>query len=117
MKITNSTATGNTYGIVSSGPAATLTGDHGLNNTSTGLYLGGTATVTSNVANGNGVYGIWDASAGNTLKTNTANNNGNDGIFANQNDPKVIDGGGNTAKGNDTTTGTKPEQCYGVVCN
>jgi hypothetical protein len=38
--------------------------------------------VSSNVANGNGYYGIFDQGSGNIFKTNTANYNAQDGIFA-----------------------------------
>jgi hypothetical protein len=44
------------------------------------------------------------------------NFNGGDGIRAGS-DTTVIDGGGNTAKGNDYASGFTPIQCFGVVCS
>ena len=45
---------------------------------------------------------------------NTADFNGQDGIYVT--DTSTLDGGGNTAKGNDYIAGNPPEQCRGVVC-
>jgi parallel beta-helix repeat protein len=71
--------------------------------------------VTSNIANGNKYVGIVDNGTGTTLTKNTANFNGLDGIKV-QGDVTVVDGAGNTAKGNDYISGTLPVQCQGVVC-
>ncbi len=116
-KITNSTTTGNTYGIEGYGSGGTYSGDHELNNNIDGLVVeGATSVANSNVADGNGNYGIWDVlDAGSTLTRNTADFNGNDGIFI-QDAPTAVDGGGNLAKGNDYSAGNPPEQCRGVVC-
>jgi hypothetical protein len=117
-KVTNSTAAFNTYsGMYAAGTGATYSGDHELNNGSEGLaiYFGVKTLVTGNIANGNGYYGIRDLGAGTTLTKNTANFNGGDGIFV-SNDATVVDGAGNTAKGNDYVSGNPLVQCQGVVC-
>ena len=116
-KITNCTATGNSYGFDAFGTGDTYSGDHELNNSQVGLYLQGTTTVvSSNIADGNGTIGIWDASSARaTLTKNTADFNGNDGMSI-TGDPTAVDGGGNLAKGNDYIAGNPPEQCRGVVC-
>ncbi len=72
-------------------------------------------TITGNVANGNGYSAIIDHGFGTELTNNTAGFNSQDGIYAG--DFGVIDGDGNSAKGNDYATGARPEQCYGVVCH
>jgi len=51
------------------------------------------------------------------LTTNIANFNAHDGIYISIYEPTVIDGGGNTAKGNDYASGAVPAQCYGIVCS
>jgi hypothetical protein len=118
-KITNSMAVGNTgYGIDQPTSATgTYSGDHELNNGVNGLVVVGKVTITSNVANGNRSYGIYDTGFGTTLTKNTASFNGLDGIYVAAYDAAVIDGGGNTAKGNDYGSGATPEQCRGVVCS
>jgi hypothetical protein len=111
-KITNNIATGNSYGIVAYGYLSTYSGNHLLNNSQGGMFISDTGgVVTSNIADGNGFNGIWDANGlGVTLTKNTANYNGALGI--NGAASNLIDGGGNLAKGNTTST-----QCYGVVCS
>jgi hypothetical protein len=118
-KITNSVAANNVYfGILSYSVGGVLSGDHELNNGTSGLeLLGQKQTVTSNVADGNVFYGILDQGFGTTLTKNVANFNHLDGILISGGDPAVIDGAGNTAKGNDYATGATPEQCSGVVCS
>lgn len=106
------------FGIVSAGSRSTLTGDHELNDgiadAGSGLWLqGADQIVTSNVANGNGTFGIEDAGTSTTLTGNVANYNPNNGIQVE--DPTVIDGGGNKAKGNNWQAGN-PVQCNWVVC-
>jgi hypothetical protein len=118
-KITNSVAASNgnvgIYTVLGAG-GGTYSGDHELNN-SYGLVIVSNAAkmiITGNIAEGNTIYGIDDGGFGTTLTKNIANFNGNDGIYVAE--VAVIDGGGNTAKGNDYTTGNAPEQCHGVVC-
>ena len=110
--------------------------NHALNNASIGIILFGShATLTSNIANGNGSspdsnalvgYGIYDVGDNDKLVTNTTNHNWGMGINAAS--PTNSDGGGNKAVGNGwaTTepgyTATNPfgenlEQCIGVVCS
>jgi hypothetical protein len=68
-----------------------------------------TATVLErNAAGGNGHDGIDVAAVGTTLAGNTANDNHDLGIEA---VPGVIDGGGNTARGNGN-----PLQCTNLAC-
>jgi hypothetical protein len=106
-------------GIYSLASTATYTGNHSLNNTDAGIVLGGGGSsgvvLTSNVTNGNAAYGIYDFDSGTKLTGNTANFNGRDGIWVDE--VAVIDGGTNTAHGNDDTTGVTAEECYGVVCS
>lgn len=64
--------------------------------------------VLGNTANGNLGDGISVASGGHTVTDNTAHNNFSFGIRAGD---FVVDGGGNTGRGN-----AEPEQCEGVVC-
>lgn len=122
-KLTSNEAFANAgYGIVSSGPSATLTGNRATSNSSgcscANLFVGGTkSVVTGNFANGaaGGGYGLVDEGWQTTLTNNVANDNGRDGIV--NYDGALNDGGGNTAKGNDILTGSTPEQCLNVVCN
>jgi parallel beta-helix repeat protein len=119
LKVTTSTAAFNTYdGMFEGGTGATYSGDHELNNGYDGLVIqyGVKTLVTGNIANGNARFGIYEGSgAGTTLTKNTANFNGSDGINANS-DATVVDGAGNTAKGNDYVSGNPAVQCQGVVC-
>jgi parallel beta-helix repeat protein len=76
-------------------------------------------TITGNTVNGNGAAGgqgngIDDFGFSTTLTKNTADFNGQDGLYVT--DTSALDGGGNTAKGNDYIAGNPPEQCRGVVC-
>jgi parallel beta-helix repeat protein len=64
--------------------------------------------VAHNVAFRNLIDGIHVNDPATTIKRNTANSNGNLGIFA---VPGVVDGGGNTAHDNGN-----PLQCLNVVC-
>ncbi len=64
--------------------------------------------VARNVAFRNFIDGIHVNDPATTIKHNTANNNGNLGIFA---VPGVVDGGGNTAHDNGN-----PLQCLNIVC-
>ena len=114
-KITSSTARSNTTGIESRAPGAVYRSDHEINN-SDGLYATGPSLqVLSNVADGNAIVGLAVLGDGSTLTGNTADFNGADGIVVSG--VSLIDGGGNTAKGNDYTAGYVPEQCNGVVCS
>lgn len=112
-QITNSWVRSNGSGIVVLGAAATLSGNRALSNTEEGIYVANEqpgTVVTSNVANANGINGIFDASvSGSALSKNVADFNTGAGIDANY---QSIDGGGNTAKGNG-----KPHQCEDVVCS
>jgi hypothetical protein len=113
-KITTSVATKNNYGISSFAVGSTYSGDHEVSNLYSGFYIGGSKLVVSgNIANGN-QDGIFDQGVGTTLTKNIANFNTHDGIDVY--DTTVIDGGGNTAKGNDYGTGAVPQQCFGIVC-
>jgi hypothetical protein len=116
-KITNSVASGSKYnGIFSQASGGTYSGDHEVSNGYAGLALyGQKMTITSNIANGNTIDGIYDGAFATTLTKNSANFNGQDGIYVDE--VAVIDGAGNTAKGNDYVTGYPPEQCHGVVCS
>jgi hypothetical protein len=114
-KITTSTASYNTFGIESLGSDEVYTSDHELNNHGGVYATGPNLQVISNIANGNIIVGIGDLGNGATLKGNTANFNGADGIVASG--VPVIDGGGNTAKGNEYTDGYAPVECRGVVCS
>jgi hypothetical protein len=114
-KITTSTATFDSFGIESLGSGEVYTSDHELNNHGGVYATGPNLQVIGNVANGNSIVGIVDLGSGGTLKGNTANFNAADGIVAAG--VPVIDGGGNTAKGNDYTDGYAPVECQGVVCS
>ena len=115
-KITNNILMHNYYGIVSNSTGSTLSGNKALSNSYDGIYVAGTKTVlTSNVADGNTLAGINDTGTATTLTKNAANYNANDGMDAGA-DLLLVDGGGNTAKGNDYGTGNKPIQCNGVAC-
>ena len=115
-KFTNNILTHNYYGVVSDSTGSTYTGNKALNNSYDGIDVYGTKTVlTSNVASGNALIGINDTGTATTLTKNVANYNTNDGMAAYA-DLLVVDGGGNTAKGNDYGTGDKPIQCNGVAC-
>jgi parallel beta-helix repeat protein len=77
----------------------------------TGIAVAGDATATllkHNTANGNGDDGIYVDAAGTTVTANTANDNFDLGIEAASG---VIDGGGNKATGNGN-----PAQCLNVAC-
>ena len=116
-KYTSNILTANGYaGIYGYGSSVTLTSNHALSNHTVGINmaLSVSPVLTSNIANGNGQIGIQDGSYGMKLTTNTANFNGSDGIYVN--DATVIDGGGNLAKGNNTTA-APAEECYGIVCS
>ena len=115
-KITNNVLVHNYYGLVSDSTGSTFTGNKLLNNSYDGLDLfGSKTTLTSNVAQGNALVGISDQGTATTLTKNAANYNGDDGIDAGT-DLFVVDGAGNTAKGNDYKTGDKPIQCDGIAC-
>jgi hypothetical protein len=115
-KITNSTASGNSAGgIDSAANGGTYSGDHEVSNSYGVEVFGQNLTVTGNFANGNANYGIYDQGLGTTLTKNAAYFNARDGIYVNE--VAGIDGGGNTAKGNDHATGTTPVQCRNVVCS
>jgi hypothetical protein len=117
-KLTNDVAAFNAGdGIVAFGAAGeTLSGDHESSNGFYGLALfGSTTTVTGNIAEANKYIGIYDNGIASKLTNNIANFNGNDGIYTQ--DATVIDGGGNSAKGNDWSTGVPQTQCEGVICN
>jgi hypothetical protein len=94
----------------------TYTSVHVLNNAGFGILLdhGGGMTLSGSVANAN-LAGIVDESAGATLSGDTADFNRGDGIDV-QTDV-VFDGGANTAKGNDFSSGATPIECIGVVCS
>lgn len=115
-KVTNNVTWRNgSAGIYAGGSGGTFSGNHVLNNTFHGLEIVGSKNVvTSNVANGNTYDGIYDGGYVTTLTKNIANFNGHDGIYLDDLTP--IDGGGNTAKGNDFTAGVPAEQCLGIVC-
>lgn len=101
-KITNSVASSNGgYGINSQGPSNTITANSLVSNALDGLIAYGTGDVISNnTAGGNDANGIDDNAFQSTLTSNVANCNGSDGIYVYT--FGVKDGGGNTAKGNDT---------------
>jgi parallel beta-helix repeat protein len=87
---------------------ATNDGDSGI------VALASNLLIRRNEASRNSWFGIRVGGAGNTVKQNVANDNGQDsldgwGIFVVQ--PGNIDGGGNRASGNGA-----PEQCSGVRC-
>jgi parallel beta-helix repeat protein len=109
------------YGIFTSGSGGIYSGDHEVSNGNDGVILisSHAITITGNTANGNGANGgqgngIDDFGFSTTLTKNTADFNGQDGIYVT--DTSTLDGGGNTAKGNDYIAGNPPEQCRGVVC-
>ena len=86
---------------------------------STGIYVadpGGAGTgsiIERNRANGNDGDGISVSYPGHTLTANVANNNGNWGIYvADGTGATTLDGGGNSAADN-----TQPAQCFGVRCD
>lgn len=115
-KITTSVVGQNLFdGIVSAASGGIYSGDHEVSNGNRGLVVfGSKLVVTGNIATGNALPGILDTGIGTTLTKNIANFNAQDGIDAR--DTTVIDGGGNTAKGNDYADGYVPQQCYGIVC-
>lgn len=81
------------------------------NNLNSGILVNNNATATllkHNTANGNGDDGIYADAAGTTITGNTADDNLNLGIEA---VPGVIDGGGNSASRNGN-----PAQCLNVLC-
>lgn len=97
------------FGLYLDGSGETAQSDHLLNSQGEGIYSEGSENkLLDNIADGNAHSGI---AAGylSTLTGNVANFNGEYGIDA---DPPVIDGGSNSATGNGTAT-----QCYGVVCS
>jgi parallel beta-helix repeat protein len=65
--------------------------------------------LDGNTASGNSGDGIATGKGGHTLSSNVANENGSWGINA---APGTVDGGRNSGVGN-----RKPEQCIGVVCS
>lgn len=103
-------------GIVFAGSGAVYSGNHAVNNGNNGMILEGfDASVSSTIANGNTANGVDDLGYGTKLTKNTADFNGSDGIYSY--DASLVDGGGNTAKGNERTTGpTAAVECVGVVC-
>lgn len=114
-KFTNNVAASNAgYGMLTTGANNTITGNSFVSNRLDGLYAGGTGDViTSNRASGNHSNGIDDNDYGGKLTTNVANFNGSDGIYVYT--FNAIDGGGNTAKGNNIAL-APDEQCYGIAC-
>lgn len=123
-KITSDEAFANQgYGIVSFGTGATLTSNRAASDDASGggysgMYVGGTkSTASSNDVTGTlAGPGIYDGGYDTTLTANVADFNQQDGIVVYDSD--VVDGGGNLAKGNDTTpAGSTPEQCLNIVCN
>lgn len=118
-KITTSVAAQNGFiGIYANGAGGTYSGDREISNSQNGLFASNVLNlvVTSNIADDNGFAGLAIYSPNQvTMTKNTANFNGGDGIDAN--DLLVIDGGGNTAKGNDYNTGVTPQECLGIACS
>ena len=115
---TNVVLSSTLIGVYGLGSGSTYTGNqvvsNGLTSGGYGIYVNGGKTIlTSNITNGNGSFGIYDSGAANTLTKNVANFNGNDGLYVS--DLTVVDGAGNTAKGNNTVQGT--EQCFNIVCS
>lgn len=114
-QVTSSTAEQNgVYGILDEGPN-TIKADHLLNNGMYGLReLGAGALVVGNIANGNGIGQATDGMRLDggfpvtTVTGNIANDNGAFGINA---PSPSIDGGGNKAQGN-----TNQAQCLGIAC-
>ncbi len=106
-KATDDTAAANGLGIAAEG-AGTVGFDHLLNNKGFGLLMFSRGKVLDNIADGNGIDGIF-ASGLVTVTGNVADFNSGYGIDAN---PPEIDGGSNKAMGNG-----KSEQCIGVVCS
>lgn len=117
-KLTGDTAARNSADGIDSGAAgiAVYSGDHELSNAFNGLSFTGTAkiTISSNVAESNGQYGI--SGGGGTLTNNVADFNGFDGIHI-QSLGVTLDGGGNVAKGNNWVAGQKPYQCEQFPCS
>lgn len=112
--------TGNTVsysggdGIYAGGLGATYSGNH-LSSNYDGIVVGpGVLSVTGNAADSSNDNGIDVVDGGATYSNNSANYNGHDGMNAN-NQP-IIDGGGNTAHGNNYNS-TTPEQCSGFACS
>lgn len=96
------------YGMVVEGVAVTVESNHLLNNPY-GLVDGGLESkVLDNIADGNKADGILVGGGVPTVTGNVANFNGEYGIDA---APPAIDGGSNAAMGNG-----KAQQCYGVAC-
>jgi hypothetical protein len=103
-------------GLSANNPSA-VSGNKALNNSTSGINfgngLGGSVTVTNNVANGNGHDGLTentgDPTAVVTLSGNKAYFNTQLGIAA---APGVNDGGNNKADSNGTAV-----QCTNVVCS
>lgn len=113
----NSAIYNNPDGIFAGGIGGTYSGNH-LSSNWDGLVVGfGAQTVSGNFSDSNNVSGIDITDPGATYSNNSTNYNGQDGI--NSNGWAIVDGGGNTAHGNDysTTTPVPPEQCYGVACS
>jgi len=117
--VTTSQALANTqFGIAVAGTGDSVTTNKAISN-QYGIYISGmTEVVTGNSASSNSLYGVYDAGTGNKIATNVTNFNGSTGILAA--DYAVIDGGGNTAKGNNTTGASfvlvTGEQCYEIAC-
>jgi hypothetical protein len=114
-QLTNSTSEQGGYGVEDEGTSDTIKADHLLNNTFYGLSeLGSGALVTGSVANGNGIGlgadGIYVVGTFpvNTVTGNIADDNGAYGIDA---PSPSIDGGGNKAQGN-----ANQAQCLDIVC-
>lgn len=117
-KITNCfVAFSGSDGIVAGGANGVYTGNHLVNNGNNGMILeGGNTTVTSTVSNANRGAGINDLGFGAKLTKNTTDYNGFEGVYSH--DALLVDGGGNTAKGNAAAYGeTMAVQCQGVVCS
>jgi hypothetical protein len=104
-------------GIVFGGSGAVYSGNHAVNNGNNGMILEGfNASVTGTISNGNRSTGIDDLGYGTKLTRNTTDFNGYEGIYSY--DASLIDGGGNTAKGNERTSGPDTAvECSGVVCS
>lgn len=110
-KATNDTVVGSqTYGMFVEGSNDTAQSDHLLNN-GDGLFVQSQdGKVLDNIADGNKNDGmVVEATPAATVTGNVADFNGEYGILA---ESPEIDGGSNKGSGNGTA-----EQCFGVVCS
>ena len=113
--VANTTLNNTNTGVIVSGSGATVSGNHSASN-NWGMYVQDAhATVSNNSTDDNVYNGIDLGGAGSVFTANSLDYNGSDGFVGNG--YAIIDGGSNTAHGNDYIAGATPEQCSGIACS